>query len=87
MLIMHQLLQLINGDVILLACQKKQKHTPVLMGPTYGCTGFYSAQTSYFKIKVLTFAKDKNMQSTVNLTLQWPHKLHLICSFWAFYKF
>ena len=53
------------------------------MNWTYGDTGFYSAQTSYLDMKVLTFAKDKNNYAIFfkplltwvmikMLTLQWP---------------
>ena len=37
------------------------KHLPSMIW-TYGDTGFYSAQTCYFNLKVLTFAKDENVQ-------------------------
>ena len=39
----------------------RAKHLPSRNG-TYGDTGFYSARTRYLKMKVLTFAKDENMQ-------------------------
>ena len=37
------------------------KHLPS-RNRTYGDTGFYSAQTTYLSMKVLTFAKNENIQ-------------------------
>ena len=47
------------------------KHLPLQNG-TYGDTGFYSGQSSYFNMKVLTFANDENLcdffYTTANLS-------------------
>ena len=48
----------------------RAKHLP-LMNWTYSDTGFYSGQTSYLNLKVLTLAKDENVRyflTTANLT-------------------
>ena len=39
----------------------KAKHLPS-RNWSYGDTGFYSGQTSYLSMKVLTFATDENMR-------------------------
>ena len=39
----------------------RAKHLPSQNG-TYGDTGFYSGQSSYLDMKVLTFAKNENMR-------------------------
>ena len=43
----------------------RAKHLPSQNG-TYGDTGFYSGQSSYLDMKVLTFAKNENMQFFLN---------------------
>ena len=46
------------------------KHLPPTNG-TYRDTGFYTGQTSYLNIKILTFAKGEDMQffqTTANLS-------------------
>ena len=43
------------------SCDTESIHLPS-MDWTYGVTGFYSGQTSYLNMEVLTFAKDKIMR-------------------------
>ena len=48
-----------------------QDQTFAIMKWVYGDTGFYSAQTTYLSMKVLTFAKNENIQfflTTANLS-------------------
>ena len=48
----------------------RAKHLPSQNG-TYGDTGFYSAQTTYLSMKVLTFAKNENIRFFFKLLLTW----------------
>ena len=45
----------------------RAKHLP-LQNLTYGDTGFYSGQTSYLSMKVLTFAKSEKIKTTADLS-------------------